>query len=208
MSENLETQETQESQEAVQQSDSSQGADDQSTADGAAQQAASEESSGAEGSAEGKQGDEAIQYEFKHPDEGAEYNPEIVSKFSELAGKHKLSQEAAQEILGEMSKQLNEIQSNAIDALRTQWQDEVRGDKEIGGDKLPETLSVAKKALSQFGDESTLKMLNESGFGDHPGVIKMFYKIGKEISEDSFVGEGQKPAEVTHPAKAMYPNLN
>jgi hypothetical protein len=63
-----------------------------------------------------------------------------------------------------------------------------KGDKEFGGDKLSENLGVAKKALDAFGTAELRSLLNQSGLGDHPEVIRFMYRAGKAISEDRFVG--------------------
>ena len=80
-------------------------------------------------------------------------------------------------------------------------------DKDIGGDKLAENLSVARKALETFGTPELRDVLNATGFGNHPAVIKAFYKIGQAISEDRFVTGGAKGPE-TDMAKRMFPSMN
>lgn len=188
--------------------ESSQTADVQATAAQAAEQ--QQQPNATEKPAESAEADEPepIKYEFKHPEEGAEFNPKVADKFAEVAGKHQISQEAAQEIMASMSQTLNEVQAEALTALRGQWREQVIADQEIGGDKLNESLATAKKALTQFGGDEMLQLLEESGFGDHPAVIRTFNKIGKAISEDSFVAAGQRASAPVTPAKTMYPNMN
>lgn len=188
--------------------ESSQTADVQATAAQAAEQ--QQQPNATEKPAESAEADksEPIKYEFKHPEEGAEFNPKVVDKFAEVAGKHQISQEAAQEIMASMSQTLNEVQAEALTALRGQWREQVTADSEIGGDKLNESLATAKKALTQFGGDEMLQLLEETGFGDHPAVIRTFNKIGKAISEDSFVAAGQRASAPVTPAKTMYPNMN
>lgn len=188
--------------------ESSQPADNQATAAQPAetQQQPAETDKAAEGNKDGEQ--EPIKYEFKHPEEGAEFNPKVIAKFSEVAGKYQVSQEAAQEIMASMSQTLNEVQAEALTALRGEWREQVTADKEFGGDKLNESLATAKKALTQFGGDEMLQLLESTGFGDHPAVVRTFAKIGKAISEDSFVAAGQRASAPATPAKTMYPNMN
>ena len=50
-------------------------------------------------------------------------------------------------------------------------------------------------------------MLNATGFGNHPAVIKAFYKAGMAISSDRFVSGSPKGPE-NDMAKKMFPNMN
>jgi hypothetical protein len=80
------------------------------------------------------------------------------------------------------------------------WADEVKTDKDIGGDKLAENLGVAKKALD-LGPPELKALLNESGLGNHPAVVKWAIAVGKALSEDKFVpatggaAQGAQPME-------------
>jgi hypothetical protein len=78
----------------------------------------------------------------------------------------------------------------------------------IGGDKLAENLGIARKALDQFGTPELKDVLNMTGFGNHPAVIRAFYKIGKAISEDKFVKGSTPSAAATDIAKRMFPTMN
>ena len=61
--------------------------------------------------------------------------------------------------------------------------------KEWGGN-FDANMSVAMKALVGFGDEVAVKALKDSGLAKHPAVRKMFYSIGRAISEDKFDKSG------------------
>ena len=64
-----------------------------------------------------------------------------------------------------------------------------------------------RKALDAFGTPELKDVLNATGFGNHPEVIKAFYKAGKAISADGFVPGTPKGAE-TDIAKRMFPSMN
>lgn len=125
-------------------------------------------------------------YEFKAP-EGREFDAETIAKFSEVAKELNLTNEAAQTILEKMGQQLSSRHESQITAVRNQWAQASTSDKEFGGDKLTENLSVAKKALDAFGSTELRTLLNESGLGNHPEVIRFMYRAGKAISEDQLV---------------------
>lgn len=171
-----------------------------------------------EGQAQGEQpkGDEGAtketkaegapeKYEFKSP-EGTDIHADTLTNFSEVAKELNLSQDAAQKILDKMAPAMAARQAEAIEAVKTQWADSARTDKEFGGDKLNENLGVAKKALDAFGTPELRTLLNESGLGNNPEVIRFMYRAGKAISEDGFVQGGRAAATDADPAKRMFPN--
>lgn len=143
-------------------------------------------------------------YEFKAP-EGKSYDPEALSKFTDVARKHDLSQEAAQELLNDLAPIVAERQAQVIEAARNEWTENAKADKEFGGDKLGENLAVAKTALDKFGTTELKTLLNESGLGNHPEVIRFMFRAGKAISEDGFVS-GARSSATNDPARRLFPN--
>lgn len=144
-------------------------------------------------------------YEFKMPD-GVELDKAAADEFSAIAKEMGLDQEQAQKVAdvgAKMAQRQAEAHARQVEA----WVGEVKADKEIGGDKLDENLGVARKALDTFGTPELRDLLNASGMGNHPAVIKAFYKVGKAISEDGFV-KGSPPGASTDPAKTMFPSMN
>ena len=149
-------------------------------------------------------------YEFKAP-EGKDFDPEVIKSFSEIAKELDLPQDAAQKMLDKVAPKIMERQMQALETARNEWAESARTDKEFGGDKLNDNLVVAKKALDSFGTPELRKLLNESGLGNHPEMIRLMYRAGKAISEDRFVGGargGQKsgPMGFNEKASQLYSN--
>lgn len=145
-------------------------------------------------------------YEFKAP-EGKEFDPSVISSFSEAAKKANLSQESAQEILDMMAPKLAERQVQQLETIKSEWAAQAKADKEFGGEKISENLGVAKKALEQFGSPELRSLLEESGIGNHPEVIRFFYRAGKAISEDGYVGGTKSSGGTKDPSKVLYPDM-
>lgn len=145
-------------------------------------------------------------YEFKQP-EGQQFDAEVLNAYSEVAKELQLSQEAAQKVLDKVAPVMHQRQLQHIERVRTEWVDASKSDKEFGGDKLPENLSVAKKALDKFGTPELRKLLDDTGLGNHPEIIRAFYRAGKGISEDAFVVGSRATAAERDPAKVLYPNM-
>lgn len=145
-------------------------------------------------------------YEFKQP-EGQQFDSEVLNAYSEVAKELQLSQEAAQKVLDKVAPVMHQRQLQQIEKVRTEWVTASKSDKEFGGDKLPENLSVAKKALDKFGTPELRKLLEDTGLGNHPEIIRAFYRAGKGISEDAFVVGSRVAAAERDPAKVLYPNM-
>lgn len=150
-------------------------------------------------------------YEFK-ASEGKAFDAEVLTAFADVAKELNLTQDAAQKVLDRMAPKMEARQAQQIEALRTQWADSSKVDKEFGGEKLSENLSTAKKALDQFGTPELRSLLNESGLGNHPEFIRFMFRAGKSISEDRYVGQANgaaptrgQPRDFASQAAFLYP---
>lgn len=75
-------------------------------------------------------------------------------------------------------------------AQKAEWLNATKADPKIGGGKLDETLHLAAKALDHLGHaegSDFRKLLTETGFGNHPEMVRMMRAVGEMISEDGFV---------------------
>lgn len=149
-------------------------------------------------------------YEFKAPEGAAAFDDQVLEQFSEVARELNLPQDAAQKVLDKMGPAIQARQAETIQAARSMWAESAKSDKEFGGEKLTENLAVAKKALDQFGSPELRALLNESGLGNHPEMIRVLYRAGKAISEDRFIGAGRggkaTPRSNGDFANALYPS--
>lgn len=145
-------------------------------------------------------------YEFKAPD-GQKFDSAVIDSFSEVAKELNLSQESAQKVLDKMAPVLAERQNEQLQAAREAWAASSRSDKEFGGDRLAENLGTAKKALDAFASPELRTLLEESGLGNHPEVVRMFYRVGKAISEDGIV-VGQASPQAAQDARRLYSASN
>lgn len=148
-------------------------------------------------------------YEFKSP-EGVEMDKESMGEFEGVAKELKLSQEEAQKVTDIGAKLAQKWEAKQVETIQqaaAEWAATATADKEYGGDKLTESLTVAKKALDAFGTPELRSLLNDSRLGNHPEVIRFMVRAGKAISEDRMVTGGAGPATAgTNVAKSLYPN--
>ena len=142
-------------------------------------------------------------YDFKPP-EGMEFDEETINLYAEAAKEAGLSQEKADIILGKIAPHLAQQQIKAVEKASAEWVAASRADAEFGGDKLNENMAVAAKAMEKFATPELKTLLNESRLGNNPEVIRLFYRVGKAISEDGFVSATGAPQ--TSDARALFPN--
>ena len=145
-------------------------------------------------------------YEFS-PGEGNEFDPSTIAAFSEVAKELNLTQGDAQKILDKMAPAMAAKNEAQIEAVRNEWAESSKADKEFGGDKLTESLASAKKAIDAFGTPELRTLLNETGLGNHPDVIRFMVRAGKAISEDGFIS-GSGAASSTKSAQGLYSKSN
>jgi hypothetical protein len=177
----------------------------------------------AKGAASGEQGTQAPArivpdaYEFKFGDKQT-VDADVLKEFGEVAKGLKLTQEEAQKVaeLGpKLSAKFAEAQVKQLEAIQSDWKTQSEKDPELSGTdgkSLDANLAIAKKALDAFDNKGELsKLLADTGFGNHPAILRAFLKIGKQISPDSIVPGGDGGSKTAMSpfqdlAARMYPN--
>ncbi len=156
------------------------------------------------------------QYEFqtKVADAPEELDPDVVTAFGDVAKDLDLPQDAAQKVLDKMAPVIQAKQAKVLEQVRSDWANDSQSDTEFGGEALAANLDVAKTALDTFGTDSLKSLLQETGFGNHPEIIRFMYRAGKAISEDEYVGSSMGanaqgsniPKDFNGIANALYSN--
>ena len=133
----------------------------------------------------------------------------LKTDFTGLAKELNLTQEQAQKLVnlgGKLSEKQAAANMEAFSKLREEWVGEIKNDKDYGGDQLDVTLERANRALRTFGSPKLVGLLQESGYGDNPELIKMFAKIDKATGEDiSVSGDSHNTGGQKSDADLLYP---
>jgi hypothetical protein len=133
----------------------------------------------------------AVDYtDFKLP-EGAKVSEAVLNEFKALAKEGNLSQEAAQKMVDKITPLLAKENTDAFHATlaeaRKGWIEQTKVDKDIGGEKLTENLATANSVFEKFGTPALKELLDGSGIGDHPEMVRWAAKIGKAMGEDKVI---------------------
>lgn len=145
--------------------------------------------------------------------EGMELNKETTEKLNGFIEKFDMSQKGANELMAlaiehtqGVQKQLEQAFAQAIEAEKASYKEALNKDKEIGGAKLKESLSIANEAYEKFASDDYLKLMEEKGLNHHPAVVKVFYEIGKLMKNDDIHAGGNPPKGEVPLADLMYGN--
>ena len=145
-------------------------------------------------------------------EEGKALDAELADDIKATAKELGLTQSQAQKLADLALKRTESAQSKQAEMLaqaRDEWAGQAKADKEFGGDAIEANLATARKALDTFGTPELKALLNESGLGNHPEVIRFFYRSGKAISEDRMViGTRGAGAPAGRAADVMYGYMN
>lgn len=146
-------------------------------------------------------------YEFVFP-EGVAVDADTLQKFEpvlkELGLPNDKAQKLADVLLSVRQAEAQAQQDRWGEQLKT-WESEVRADKEIGGQKFEENLKAAQSALARFGSPELKQVLDATGLGNHPELIRLCTKIGKAMAEDTIVTGGSAAPPVTE--ATFYPTM-
>ena len=149
-------------------------------------------------------------------------DPALVEAATPLLKEAGLTNEAANKILPlvpKIQERFLQQQNDAFERTRADWAKQSKESAEIGGDKLAETQRLAAKALDHFTGPAVTKdkdgndvpnsfrqLLNESGLGNHPVMLKTFRDIGAALSEDgTFVRNTTETAAKKSREETLYP---
>ena len=132
-----------------------------------------------------------------------------------------LSQDQAQKLVDFYSTQVGKINAeneNYMETMRTQWREELKADKDIGGklDQVKVEIGRGLDRLPPTVRDNFKAAMDMTGAGDHPAVIKAIHAFASLIGEGTHVSgnapseHGQSKTGVSNrpsAAQSMYPNL-
>jgi hypothetical protein len=191
--------------EDVQQAENSPEATNDTTTDVKASDAATTE--------EGQTNEEEVTEEASAPEEYSvfdlpedfSFNEETLSDYHTFAKENNLTQEQAQRGVDMVAKMKEAEMAQWVEQQKS-WVNDAKSDAEYGGEKFDENISIAVKARDSFGTPEFNEMLDSSGLGNHPEMIRFLNRVGKAISEDSVVVGGANTTEKTREA-VLYPSM-
>ena len=162
-------------------------------------------------------------YSFKASD-GRELDQSLVAKATPIFKELGLSEAQAQKLVdtyNDLTKSEGERLDKVVNDMRAEWREGINKDKDMSG-----KLETIKADLGRMKDtifankpadrEAFEAAMNLTGAGDHPAIVKAWWRASEAFREGQHVsGGGASPHGQTAPgadtrpsvAAAMYPNL-
>jgi hypothetical protein len=153
-------------------------------------------------------------YELTAP-EGFALDAKLIEDVTPIFKEAGLSNEAANKLMPAAVKFAESLKASgerqmldSITEQRAQWAREAKADPEIGGAKWDETVSMSAKALDALGEagQPLKALLNDSGLGNHPAMIRAMSFFGRAIGEDTAIPSDGAGKDATPTAHKLYPN--
>lgn len=147
--------------------------------------------------------------DFKAP-QGVSLDKEVLTTVKAVAKELDLSQADAQKLVEKVGPVLAKSEQTRFTTLVTQradaWRAASLADPEIGGEKHAENLAIAMKTFDAFGTPALKEVLNKTGLGDNPEVLRWAFRIGKAIGPDNkFVAGTTLTAAGVSPEDKLWP---
>lgn len=133
----------------------------------------------------------------------------LVDEFRRFAFEQKMSLENArlmakfyETYVQNQSKKQSREQAELLQAMCRACEE----DGEYGGTGFHDNMRYARAAILRFDDGSLAKILNETGFGSHPEVVRFMYRVGRALAEKDMPSAGRAKPERSA-AELFYPSM-
>jgi hypothetical protein len=146
-------------------------------------------------------------YEFKAP-EGTD--KEFTEDFKKIAHAAGILPKQAEKLFDWYDKKAQELNAADEASEKQKFEQAVDGLKKEWGQAYDRKLSNVNGLFNQMADDATKKFMQESGFGNHPAVLKLFSKIADSFGEAKFIAPGGNgnmgltPAEAEQKLNELY----
>lgn len=145
-------------------------------------------------------------YDLKLPENAILTTTESVAEFAKAQN---YTQEQAQAALEYANSQVKEYHDGLLtqsQEKRAEWKTQAETDSEYGGEAFKANAELASRAVERFASSELKTILNESGYGNHPELVRMFVNIGKAMGEDNFESGNKGGTQNTDLASRIYPS--
>lgn len=135
------------------------------------------------------------------------YNEALEKEFREEAHKLGLSDQQAKGLFSwyhqNMTKANAEFSAirernhkEAMETMQKEW-----------GNKFDENIELGRRAVNTFGGDELKQVLDESGLGDHPVMVKVFFNIAKKVGDDKLISGAPPKGDKTGLLDKIYPTM-
>lgn len=140
--------------------------------------------------------------------DGIELNPAAVDSIKAMVKDGGLSAEHAQKVV-DVGVAMQKAAAEAHATTVAGWVNELKSDKDFGGANFDANASRIQQLVTKFGDQSVKDIFNQSGIGNHPGLVRMMFAMSKELLSDASVVTGAPVASGAgdNTASVLFPTM-
>lgn len=128
-----------------------------------------------------------FELEFSQESRLSEADKKRIASYTKEQG---LSKDAAQKLIetqeSAKAEYFNDLQTEHKQMV-SKWADQVKTDKEIGGDNYNKNVELARRVIGRFASKELLESLDSTGFGNNPEVVRVFARIGRHMASDELI---------------------
>jgi len=137
------------------------------------------------------------------------YDKEAFIKF---ATENKIDPKAAQSFLDREVNTVNATFERAAAEHKAEvakWADTLKNDKEFGGESFKGNAARVSTFVKQHATPGFIELLNKTGLGNHPDVVKTFHKLAQLAGSDRMVSPNANPPaeKELSLSERLYPNM-
>ncbi|SME88442.1 hypothetical protein [Desulfovibrio gilichinskyi] len=137
--------------------------------------------------------------------EGIEVPSHIDQHFRDFARENGVTAELAQKLV-DFNNKLESARHQDHEQQVNKWADEISSLPGWHGAAFRQNVSIANKAMKAFASPELVKLIKDSGYNNHPEVVKAFHGIGMRMSEDSYVDSPRPTGRKKTIGEILYPN--
>jgi hypothetical protein len=142
--------------------------------------------------------------------EGFTPDEELIPEFLKVVNDQELTAKDRANALVDLQAKLmtkaSEASSAAWDKTQKEWQDAVKADPVIGGEKFTQSIAQVNKLLTEYGNDKVNEAFALTGAGNNPEIIRFLHTIAGKLTEGGYT-QGQPAGSPQDLASLMYPNM-
>lgn len=129
--------------------------------------------------------EDASGYELQNP-EGLEVDKDMMDWYRSKAHEYGLPKEAAEKLYQDYVSKEMEGGAKLQELQAIQMKEQVDQLKKDFGPAFNERVTLANRALKEFGGEEAVAAIAQSGLANHPALVKLLANAGETLAEGKF----------------------
>lgn len=147
-----------------------------------------------------------VAFELKKAD-GSLLDAAEAEKIVSFSKEHGLSPAQAQAIYNRENAALTALDQDVVkqyEERRNGWIEAGKKDPVLGGEHYAQNVQAAHLMFEKFSTPEFTQLLKDTGFGDHPELLKVFFNIHQAHKDDVLVRQGESPTALKDTKDVMY----